>query len=65
MEKCPYCDYKGFLKIIKEWNFRFYTVKMYKCLKCKGVFNYYLGISPKTGKKSEFYIRIKPRPDKR
>ena len=27
----------------------------------KGVFNHYYGVSPSSGKKSEFVIRVKPR----
>jgi len=61
MVKCPYCGYEGEFEIQKEWKFRFYNVKKLQCPQCNGIFNYYYGISPKSGKKSEFVIRIKPR----
>ena len=60
MRKCPYCDHVGEFKVLKTWKFRFYNVERLECPKCKGVFNYYSGISPR-GKKSEFLIRVKPR----
>ena len=61
MVKCPYCGYEGELGLLKTWKFRFYSVKMLECPKCRGVFNYYHGISPSSGRISEFTIRIKPR----
>jgi uncharacterized C2H2 Zn-finger protein len=32
-----------------------------ECPRCHGVFNYYRDVSPK-GKRSEFVIRVRPRP---
>lgn len=59
--KCPFCGYEGLdFKAEKTWKFRFYDVTRYVCPRCKGVFNYYTGVSS-TGKKSEFLIRVKPR----
>jgi len=60
MRKCPYCGHAGEFKVLKTWKFRFYNVERLECPNCKGVFNYYSGISPR-GKKSEFLIRVKPR----
>jgi transposase-like protein len=60
MVKCPYCNYEGEFKFGKTWKFRFYDVKRMECPKCRGVFNYYKGVSSK-GKTSEFVIRIKPK----
>jgi transposase-like protein len=60
MIKCPYCNYEGEFKLIKNWRFRFYDVKMFECPKCHSVFNHYAGVSVK-GKASEFRIKIKPR----
>jgi uncharacterized C2H2 Zn-finger protein len=62
MIKCPYCSYEGNFKILKKWRFRFYDVNMMQCPRCDGVFNYYLGLRP-GGEKSEFVIRIRPRPE--
>ena len=61
MVKCPFCNYEGEFKLLKQWKFRFYDVKMFQCLKCNRVFNYYYGVSPRTGKVSEFTIKVKPR----
>lgn len=62
--KCPFCGFSSdedvYKKLRKPWRFRFYTVKMLKCPKCGGVFNYYEGVSPK-GKQSVFVIKIRPR----
>jgi len=58
MVKCPYCTTEGAFKELKEWRFRFYNVKRLQCLKCKGIFNLYSGMSPRR-KKSEFDIRVK------
>jgi hypothetical protein len=55
--KCPYCSYEGDFKLLKTWKFRFYDVKRLQCLRCNNVFNYYHGVSPRTGKVSEFIIR--------
>jgi DNA-directed RNA polymerase subunit RPC12/RpoP len=54
--KCPYCGFEGEFKLIKTWKFRFYDVRRLRCPKCGGVFNHYHGISPRTGKVSEFVI---------
>ena len=60
--KCPYCGYEGkFKEIRSSWKFRFYTVKMLECPVCHGKFNYYRGVSPRSGKVTEFVIRVKPR----
>ena len=65
MVKCPYCGYEAdvssFKLLRKPWKFQFYTVTMLECPKCHGVFNYYSGVSSR-GKKSEYVIRIRPRP---
>ena len=61
MVKCPFCGYEGEFRAIKSWRFRFYTVKMLTCPKCRGVFNHYHGVSPRSGKVSEFVIKVKPR----
>ena len=58
MVKCLHCGYEAELsefKLLREpWKFRFYEVKMLSCPKCKGVFNYYAGKSPRSGKMSNF-----------
>jgi len=60
--KCPFCDYDGELKEVRApWKFGFYTVKMFECPRCHGVFNHYYGISPRTSRVSEFVIRVRPR----
>ncbi|PUA33137.1 MAG: hypothetical protein B7O98_01485 [Zestosphaera tikiterensis] len=65
--KCPYCGYEGetntYKELRKPWKFRFYEVKRLQCPKCGGIFQHYIGTSPK-GKKSEYTIRIKPKPKK-
>ncbi|WP_236698150.1 hypothetical protein [Pyrodictium occultum] len=57
MVKCPYCGYEvdiSKFKLLKEpRRFRFYTVRILECPKCRSEFNYYYGISPH-GKVSEF-----------
>lgn len=59
MIKCPYCNFEGeFREIRAPWKFRFYTVKLLQCPKCQRIFNYYYGVSPKTGKISKFTIRL-------
>jgi len=58
MVKCPFCGSEGGFKELKSWKFRFYDVKLLECLKCGKKLNYYHGISPRTGKKSEFVIRV-------
>jgi uncharacterized Zn finger protein len=55
--KCPYCGFEGESKLLKTWKFRFYDVRRLRCPKCGGVFNHYYGISPRTGKVSEFVIK--------
>jgi hypothetical protein len=60
MVKCPYCANEKDFKELKNWKFRFYSVKRLQCPKCNGIFNHYSGVSPK-GRKSEFMIRVKPR----
>jgi uncharacterized C2H2 Zn-finger protein len=55
--KCPYCGYEGEFKLLKTWKFRFYDVKRLQCPRCNNVFNYYHGVSPRTGKVSEFTIK--------
>jgi hypothetical protein len=59
--KCPYCGFEGEFKPLKTWRFRFYDVGMLECPKCKGGFNHYRGVSPKSGRVSEFVIRVKPK----
>jgi len=56
--KCPYRGFEGDFKALKTWKFRFYDVKLLECPKCKGEFNHYYGVSPRSGKASEFVIRI-------
>lgn len=61
MVKCPHYGYEGSFKLVRNpWRFRFYEVKMISCPKCRGIFNYYRGTSPR-GKASEFVVRVKPR----
>ena len=60
--KCPYCGFEGEFKVLKTWKFRFYDVERLECPNCKGIFNHYYGASPR-GKKSEFIIRVIPRPE--
>jgi len=60
MVKCPYCGYEGGFRLIKNWRFKFYDVKMFECPKCHSVFNHYAGVSVK-GKTSEFVIKVKPK----
>jgi DNA-directed RNA polymerase subunit RPC12/RpoP len=57
MVKCPYCGFEGEFKLLKTWKFRFYDVRRLRCPRCSGVFNHYYGISPRTGKVSEFVIK--------
>lgn len=65
MVKCPYCGYEaetsGFKLLKGPWRFRFYEVKMFECPKCLKVFNYYYGVSPRSGRVSEFTIKVRPR----
>jgi len=65
MVKCPYCGYEGELqnfKLLREpWKFRFYTVRILECPSCHSMFNYYYGVSPRSGKVSEFVIKVKPK----
>ena len=58
MVRCPYCGFEKDFKALKTWKFRFYDVKLFKCPNCGRGFNYYYGISPRSGKASEFVIRI-------
>ena len=59
--KCPFCGFEGDFKLAsKPWRFRFYIVKKLECPRCKGIFNYYTGITP-TGRRSVFIVRIRPR----
>lgn len=58
MVKCPFCGSEDGFKELKSWKFRFYDVKLLQCSKCGKKLNYYHGISPRTGKKSEFVIRM-------
>ncbi|MEM1832480.1 MAG: hypothetical protein QXJ97_13240 [Desulfurococcaceae archaeon] len=64
MVKCPFCGFElsleDFKKLREPWRFRFYEVRMLECPKCKGVFNYYEGFSPR-GKRSSFTIKLKAR----
>jgi len=60
--KCPFCGYDSEFKEVRApWKFGFYIVKMFECPRCRGVFNYYHGISPRTGKVLEFVIRVRPK----
>ncbi|MEM1555182.1 MAG: hypothetical protein QXM54_01405 [Desulfurococcaceae archaeon] len=64
MVKCPFCGFESseasFRTMREPWRFRFYVVKRFECPKCRGVFQYYTGISSR-GRRSEFTIRVKPR----
>ncbi len=64
MVRCPFCGFESsledFKKLREPWRFRFYEVKMLECPKCKGVFNYYEGFSPR-GKHTIFVIKVRPR----
>ena len=59
MVVCPFCGCEKGFSVEKKWRFRFYEVFRMRCPRCKGVFNYYSGVSPRTGKKSVFVIRVK------
>ena len=59
MVKCPFCGSEEGFKELKSWKFRFYNVKRLSCSKCNGIFNHYLGVTPKTKKRSEFVIRVR------
>ena len=60
--RCPLCGHEGpFTELRPPWRFRFYEVRMLKCPNCRGVFNYYRGLSPRSGRVSEFTIRVKPK----
>jgi uncharacterized Zn finger protein len=61
MIKCPYCGYEGEFTLLKTWKYRWWDVKMVRCPRCGGVFNYYYGISPKNRQILEFTIKIKPK----
>jgi len=65
MARCPFCgheaDASSFKLLRSPWRFRFYEVRMLECPRCGKVFNYYRGVSPKTGRASEFVVRIRPR----
>ena len=61
MVKCPYCGFEGGFEVLRSWKFRFYEVRRLVCPRCGGSFNHYAGVSPR-GKRSEFTIRVKPRP---
>jgi len=61
MVKCPNCGFEGEFETLRLWKFRFYEVRRLVCPGCKGLFNHYVGVSPR-GKRSEFIIRVKPRP---
>jgi len=62
--KCPFCGFEADVDSFKQLRelrrFRFYEVKMLECPKCKGVFNYYEGVSPR-GKQSSFTIKVRSR----
>ncbi|MEM4889431.1 MAG: hypothetical protein QXJ64_08350 [Thermosphaera sp.] len=64
MVKYSFCGFEygldGFKQVRESWRFRFYEVKMLECPKCKGVFNYYEGVSPR-GKQSSFTIKVRSR----
>jgi len=61
MVKCPYCGFEGEFKSLKTWRFRFYDVEKLECPNCRGIFDHYHGLSPRSNKMSEFVIRIKPK----
>jgi len=62
--KCPFCGFEAdasSFKLLREpWRFRFYEVRMLECPRCRNVFNYYEGTSPR-GKQSSFTIKMRPR----
>ena len=60
MVRCPYCGFEGEFNLLRTWRFRFYDVRMISCPRCRGVFNYYSGVSS-TGRRSEFVVRLRPR----
>jgi len=39
MVKCPYCGYESEFKLIKNWHFRFYDVKMFEYHRRRSVLN--------------------------
>ncbi|MEM4854754.1 MAG: hypothetical protein QXJ64_04795 [Thermosphaera sp.] len=51
MVKCPSCSFESgasnFKQLRELWKFRFYEVRMLECPRCKNVFNYYEGTSPR------------------
>jgi hypothetical protein len=61
MVRRPHCDFEVGFMGLKSWRFRFYNVRMPKCPRRRGVFNYHSGLSPRSGRVSEFTIRLKPR----
>jgi len=67
--KCPLCNYEADVsefKLLRDpWNFRFCIVKMPECPKCHNAFNYYYYGVSSTGKKSEYMIKVRPRPARR
>ncbi len=62
--KCPFCGFEADVssfKLLREpWRFRFYEVRMLKCPRCRNVFNYYEGTSPR-GRHTVFVVKVKPR----
>ncbi|MEM1696276.1 MAG: AbrB/MazE/SpoVT family DNA-binding domain-containing protein [Desulfurococcaceae archaeon] len=61
--RCPSCGFESsledFKKLREPWRFRFYEVKMLECPRCKIVFNYYEGFSPRD-KRYSFTIKMRP-----
>lgn len=65
MVKYPFCGYEADISQFRlprdPWRFRFYEVKMLECPKCRNIFNYYRGVSPRMSKVFEYVIRVKPK----
>ncbi|MEM4005148.1 MAG: hypothetical protein QXM43_05890 [Desulfurococcaceae archaeon] len=64
MVRCPFCGLESSLedfKMLREsWKYGFYEVRRLECPKCKGVFNYYEGTSPR-GRHMVFVVKVRPR----
>jgi hypothetical protein len=65
MVKCLFCGFETSeqsFKLLKgSWIFRFYSMEIVIFPRCRGVFNYYRGVSLQMGGVSEFTVRIWPK----
>ena len=57
--ECPFCGFESDINTFKQlrepWKFNIYTVTRLECPSCKGIFNYYEGISS-SNKRTSFTI---------